>query len=120
MRRIGLACAIIVAVLSVTLPASALAECDRPFINWGWGVTVNSTWHTSGGSVCVVTFRWPEYNAKIDIASKPKHGMAGKDGPFGVAYKPNPGYRGRDDFVFRITSTSGFRVGTVNVSVVVE
>jgi hypothetical protein len=75
-----------------------------------------STWHTTGGSPCASTSRHPEHIEKIEIDMKPKHGIAGKNGSFGVAYKPNPGFKGSDSFSYAVTPKYSFR-GPAHVTV---
>lgn len=53
----------------------------------------------------------PQYIASIEIENKPAHGLAGRNGPFGVAYQPNPGFKGIDDFTYKVTSNSEYRKG---------
>lgn len=104
------------------MPASVLAKCTHPPIPWKFGHNITTTWHTSEGSVCVTTSNHPDHIDKIEVASKPQHGTAGKDGPYGVAYKPDSGFRGSDEFVYVVTSNSHYRKGagrTAKVTVVV-
>jgi hypothetical protein len=109
MKRADLFCAIIVAILAV--PASAYARCHHYPIHWRYGASTSTIWRTTEGSECASTSLHPNDVGAIVIVSKPHHGIAGKDGPFGVAYKPNWGFRGSDSFVYTITSNSNFSKG---------
>lgn len=125
MRISHLSSAIFCAALGVTLPAGALAKCAHPPIPWKFGHSIATTWRTNEGSVCQSTSTRPEHISKIEITSKPRHGTAGKDGPYGVAYKPDSGFKGSDTFVYVVTSNSNYRKGAgrvakVTVLVVVE
>jgi hypothetical protein len=103
----------------------AYAACKHPPIPWRFGQQVSTTWRTDGKSVCTSTSNHPEHIERIEIESKPQHGIAGKNGPLGVAYKPDSGFHGLDNFVFAVTSNSTYRKGPgmiarVTVLVIVE
>lgn len=77
--------------------------------------TAALSWVTDDKSVCTMTMHSPDHIAKIEIDSKPQHGVAGRSGPFGVAYKPEPGFHGSDTFTFAVTSNSNYRKGAGRV-----
>ena len=103
--------AVLGAALVAALATDALAKCDKPPMPWKFGGNLTTTWRSTEGSVCTTTSNHPQNIEKIKIISKPQHGVAGRDGPFGVAYKPDAGYRGSDTFVYLVTSNSNFRKG---------
>jgi hypothetical protein len=97
--------------IALCLPDIAYAKCSHPPIPWGYGRSITTAWHITDGSICVTTSSFPEHIARIDIVSKPKHGIAGKSGPLAVAYKPNPGFKGGDAFSYDVTSNSNWKRG---------
>jgi hypothetical protein len=101
---------VVVLALSA-IPAMASAKCAHPPIPWKFGGSISSSWRSTDGSVCVSTSNHPNHIASIEITSKPSNGVAGKNGPFGVAYKPNPGFRGSDAFSYAVTSNAQYRKG---------
>jgi hypothetical protein len=94
----------------LTAPSLALAGCEHPPIPWSFGRTTSSTWRTDG-SICSSTNNHPENIDKIEIESRAQNGIAGKSGPFVVAYKPNPGFKGTDVFSYAVTSNANYRKG---------
>ena len=71
------------------------AFCKHPAVHWRYGGSFSSTWFVSEGGVCISTNKHPDDVAYIKITSPASHGIAGKDGPFGIAYHPTPGCKGR-------------------------
>jgi hypothetical protein len=68
---------------------------------------------------------YPQNIAKIEIVSRPQHGIAGRSGPYGVAYKPNAGFHGTDAFAYDVISNSNYREGAglvahINVDLIIE
>ncbi len=55
--------------------------------------------------------------SSIGIASRAKFGIAGTDGSSFYAYKPNPGFVGKDEFVVTLIGSSGTTRGTATVRV---
>ena len=98
--------AILFAAIVFVWPTVANAKCTHPRVPWRYGQTVHSTWRTTDGATCTMTNRFADKIQKIEIERKPNHGMAGKDGPFGVAYKPKEGFKGEDSFVIGVTSNT--------------
>jgi hypothetical protein len=72
---------------------------------WQFGSSFVGTWRTDG-AVCTSTSNHPENIAAISVVQRPKHGIAGKNGPYGIAYKPDSGFRGNDSFVYTVTSNA--------------
>jgi len=99
------------AAIVATFATDAWATCTKHRTHWSFGKNTSVNWRTSGGSVCLSTTSRPQNIEKIEISSKPQNGIAGRNGPFGVAYKPNAGYRGSDAFVYMVTSNSNYRKG---------
>jgi hypothetical protein len=89
----------------------AFAKCEHPKIPWAFGRTISSTWRLTGGGTCTSTNNHPENIEKIEIESKAKNGIAGKSGPFAVAYQPNPGFTGSDVFSYAVTSNANYNKG---------
>ncbi|MCX7308990.1 MAG: hypothetical protein NTZ72_14025 [Afipia sp.] len=104
----------------------AAAKCEHPPIPWSFGRdAIRSAWRITDGSACSTRMNHPEHIAGIEIENKPKNGIAGRDGPYGVAYQPNNGFKGTDDFSFKVISNSRYRkgagwVGRVHVRVISE
>jgi hypothetical protein len=103
--------AIFLALVMSAASTQAFARCEHPRIPWTFGKTISSTWRLTDGSVCSSTNTKPEHVEKIEIESKATNGIAGKAGPFAVAYKPNPGFKGTDVFTYAITSNANYRKG---------
>jgi hypothetical protein len=96
--------------LILVWPTFASAKCEHGPIDWNYGGSVETTWVTDG-SACRSRSRHPENVEKIVIETKPRHGVVGKDGPYGVAYLPNPGFKGEDSFSYTVRSNANFRLG---------
>jgi hypothetical protein len=125
MKVIDLTSAIIGFIFVNVPPSTALARCTHPPIPWKFGGNITSTWRATDDSVCTSTSKAPQNIAKIEIASKPQHGVAGKNGPFGSHTSRPPGYKGSDSFVYTVTSNSNYRKGAgwvakITVLVIVE
>lgn len=102
----------------------AYAGCVHPMTAWQFGSSFVGTWRTDG-AVCPSTSNHPENIAAISVVQRPKHGIAGKNGPYGIAYKPDSGFRGNDPFVYTVTSNANYRKGaghvaTVTINVIIE
>jgi hypothetical protein len=102
----------------------AFARCERSHIPWRYGQSVSSTWRTDG-DVCTDVPNEHQYIAAIQITERPKHGVLGKAGLFGLAYKPDPGFRGTDTLSFAFVSNGTWRggpgqVANVSITVIVE
>ena len=112
-RRYALPKKTFAAVLALLLSSvsNAYAACKHDRIPWRFGQSMASMWVTDDRSVCTSTHNHPEHIAKIEIESRPQHGVAGKSGPFAVAYKPNPGFHGSDAFTYAVTSNDNYRRG---------
>jgi hypothetical protein len=118
-RAFGLALGLVIAS-----SAPAWARCERSHIPWRYGEQVSSVWHTDG-SVLTDVPKEHQYIAQIRITERPKHGILGKAGTFGLAYKPNPGFKGTDSLSFAFVSNSSWRggvgqVANVSISIIVE
>ena len=102
----------------------AYAGCVHPMTAWQFGSSFVGTRRTDG-AVCTSTSNHPENIAAISVVQRPKHGIAGKNGPYGIAYKPDSGFRGNDSFVYTVTSHANYRKGaghvaTVTINVIIE
>jgi hypothetical protein len=118
-RRFGLALGLLIA-----LSAPAWARCERSHISWRYGQQVSSVWRTDG-AVCTDVPNEHQYIAAIQITGRPQHGILGKAGTFGLAYKPNPGFKGTDSLAFAFVSNSAWRggagqVANVSITIIVE
>jgi len=90
----------------------AAAKCEHPPIPWKFGKgAVNSVWTITDGSSCSSSSNRPQHIQDIEVVTKPKFGIAGRDGPNGVAYQPNPGFKGEDAFSYKVTSNADYRKG---------
>ncbi len=110
--------------LFVVSSAPVLAHCERSHIPWRYGQSASSVWRTDG-AVCTDTPNEHQYIAAIRIIERPKHGVLGKAGLFGLAYKPFPGFKGTDSLSFAFVSNSAWRGGAgqianVSITVIVE
>ena len=104
--------------------APALARCERSHIPWRYGQQVSSVWPTDG-AVCTDIPNEHEYIAEIRITERPTRGVLGKAGLFGLAYKPDPGFKGTDTLSFAFVSNGSWRGGAgkianVSITVIVE
>jgi hypothetical protein len=107
---------IVLTLAVLAIPTIAAAKCSHPPTPWKFGGSLSSTWRTTEDSVCLSTSNHPENIATIEIEAKPKNGVAGKNGPYGIAYKPNPGFRGSDSFSYAVTSNAHYRLGVGHVA----
>jgi len=114
-------------IASSLLTAPSLAgenSCQHPPMPWRYGSSFSSTWYVAAGGVCTSTNTHPNNISRIQITAQPSHGVAGKNGIFGIAYRPTPGYRGSDAFTYTVTSKVESRfqgqIATLNVFVIVE
>jgi hypothetical protein len=96
----------------LAIPHVASASCNTHRVPWAFDQTISSTWHTTSGSVCLTVNNHPDNIDAVEIDSKPNHGTAGKSGRFGVAYRPNPGFKGSDSFSYAVTSNGNYRRGS--------
>jgi hypothetical protein len=111
-------------VLLLSGSGFAYAGCVHPKTAWQFGSAFVGTWRTDG-AVCTSTSFHPENIAAISVVQRPKHGIAGKNGPYGIAYKPDTGFRGNDSFVYTVTSNANYRKGagqvaTITINIIVE
>jgi hypothetical protein len=100
----------------IVATGGAHAACKHDGIPWQFGQSIASVWITDDKSVCTSTSNHPEHIEKIEIEMKPEHGIAGKSGPYAVAYKPVLGYHGSDKFTYAVTSNRNYRRGAGLVS----
>jgi len=110
--------------LLIASSAPAWAGCHRSHIPWRYGQEVSSVWRTDGG-VCTDTPNEHQYIAEIRITGRPQHGILGKAGKFGLAYKPNPGFKGTDSLSFAFVSNRSWeggagQVAKVDITIIVE
>jgi hypothetical protein len=103
-------------VTPIALVTDAHAACKHDRIPWRYGQSIASVWVTDDRSVCTSTSNEPQYIEKIEIETRPQHGIAGKSGPYAVAYKPNRGFHGSDTFTYAVTSNQSYRRGAGLVS----
>ena len=107
MTRAGLLSAIVLMALS----GEAMARCGHQRIPWTFGRLTSSTWHIRDGGTCTSASNHPENIARIDIDSRPSHGVAGPSGASAVSYRPNDGFKGSDVFTYAVTSNAHYRKG---------
>jgi hypothetical protein len=110
--------------LLIASMAPAWARCERGHIPWRYGQQVSSVWHTDG-AVCTDVPNEHQYIAQIRITERPQHGILGKAGTFGLAYKPNPGFKGTDSLSFAFVSNNSWQggagqVANVSITIIVE
>jgi hypothetical protein len=110
--------------LLIASMAPAWARCERSHISWRYGQQVSSVWHTDG-AVCTDVPNEHQYIAQIRITERPQHGILGKAGTFGLAYKPNPGFKGTDSLSFAFVSNNSWQggagqVANVSITIIVE
>jgi hypothetical protein len=103
----------------------AAATCFKGPVPWRFGQSISSVWRTTDGSACTSRSNHPENIAQISIVARPAHGIAGRAGVDGVAYKPNSNFNGTDRFTYAVTSNSHCRCGpgrvaTIYVEVIVQ
>ena len=83
---------------------------------WQFDQAYDAIWVTDGRSICTSVHTYPENIQKIEITDKPRHGVAGTSGPFGIAYKPQPGFQGSDSFSYAVTSNANYKGGAGHVA----
>jgi hypothetical protein len=115
---------VVFAAIWIGLSRPAMAFCEHPPTKWAFGQQFSQTWITDG-EVCKSISNFPENIDEIRITEKAKHGISGKNGRYGVAYKPNPGFKGTDSFTYEVISNANYRKGpgmvaTVMITVIVQ
>jgi len=105
----------VVLALAATAPAAA-AGCNGGDVNWHFGKTTRTIWFTSATSPCQSISNHPENIDRIEITERAENGLAGKNGPYGVAYVAKPGFKGTDHFVYSVVSNAHYRKGAGVVS----
>jgi hypothetical protein len=95
---------------------NAYAACKKDPVLWEFGQAIDTIWITDTSSVCTSIHWYPENIEKIQIIAKPKHGVAGTNGPFGVAYKPQSGFHGSDKFSYSVTSNKNYKGGAGRIA----
>jgi hypothetical protein len=108
----------------MTISSAAFARCEHEKTAWQFGRSFTGIWRTNG-TICTSTSNHPENIAQIVVVRKPSHGIAGRNGPYGIAYKPNPGFKGADYFEYHVISNGNHRRGAgqvarVAINVIVE
>jgi hypothetical protein len=116
--------AVCVGLLMTASLDPAYATCQHPPTKWAYDQKLSQTWY-SDGDICTDIANFPQSIAEIKITARPKHGVAGKNGPFGVAYRPDAGFKGTDSFGYVVISNAGYRGGAgrradVTITVVVQ
>jgi hypothetical protein len=111
------------ALLFWELTSSAEAGCHTAAWQSKWGVETTAYMQTDG-AVCrtSVSRVWNTSEVKsVNIASAPRNGTASASGR-SVTYRPRPGFKGDDSFVFAIVGrkAGGAQRATVRVSVAVR
>lgn len=112
----------IVAAILCSISGAAEARC---YARWTfhWGGERDSHWETDGGS-CVTRLGGTRGTGEVHsfkIATAARHGTALASGST-VSYRPRPGYKGDDSFVFVVIGNADgvARQATVRVRVTVR
>jgi hypothetical protein len=105
-----------IVALCASMPTATWAKCEHPPVPWSFGSSISSTWRITDGTACASTSLHPENIAKIEIEARPKHGIAGRNGPFGIAYKPKPGFKGTDTFSYAVMPNANYRNGAGGIA----
>jgi hypothetical protein len=123
-RRANGVIATIALLMLACWPVAAKADCDKSPVRWHFGKSVSSYWRVKAGSVCTKELRTAKYTTLtgLAISSKASHGIAGRSGLYSIAYRPEPNFKGTDNFTIAIDGSYGSRSGTalMYVSVTVE
>ncbi len=123
--RLPLAPILLLAATAFLLPlaSAAHAKCTGPRYNIRLGTDI-SIHRESDGAPCVHTVgssRDPIYG--IDVRSSPKHGSLTTVRRLTIVYRPAPGFKGQDSYVFQWVGKLGGTTPsamTINVSVTVK
>ena len=107
-------------------PTQAQADCAIKRYDLIFGAAQSHYMHTGRDEPCKVapTDGWigrsvPSsiHITSIRLVNRARSGIAGTDGSSFYAYKPNPGFVGRDSFVVELTGTSGTTRGRAEIKV---
>lgn len=109
--------------VSLALASAASAKCVGPRYSIKLGTELSIHRDTDGGSCLhnVASSRDPIYG--IDIRSNPKHGSLTIIRRLSVVYRPTPGFKGEDSYVFQWVGKQGGTTPsamTINVTVTVR
>jgi hypothetical protein len=110
-------------VLSLGLVSMANAKCVGSGYGMRLGTEISIHRDTDGASCVhnVGSSRDPIYG--VDVRSKPKHGSLTTLRRLTIVYRPNPGFKGEDSYVFQWVGKQGGSTPsamTINVSVTVR
>ena len=116
-------CAFALALLLWALTGSAEARCHSTAWRSHWGIETAAFMETDGAACTTSVSRvWNTSEVhSVNIASAPQNGTASASGRK-VSYRPRPGFKGTDSFVFAILGQKAGRAqrATVRVSVTVR
>jgi len=115
MRRLLLAIGLMV------IPLSAKADCPSVRWNFIFGQETTTSRETDGAPC---TFRMTDVGGDravygVEIPVPPKHGSAAPAGRATVVYRPTPGFKGEDSFVFELIGKMGGNPTSARVRVTV-
>jgi len=118
MRRIFLG-------LFISLVSASMVQAKCVGSSYGMSLgTERSIHRDTDGAPCihkVGSSRDPIYG--IDVRSKPKHGTLAIEGRLKIVYRPSPGFKGEDAYVFQWVGKQGGTTPsamTINVGVTVR
>jgi hypothetical protein len=103
-KAINFVVAIIPLVFVGLAPETSYAECRVNHFKIRIGEVRTANWTVTNGGVCIAHFKLANTSryTSLTISSKPSHGFAGRDGVDGIAYRPDPGFKGGDAFAFSV------------------
>lgn len=116
--RVGVTLFAAIALGAGITPARA-ANCEvfgRPV---ALGVDTGVEMITRSGKDCRVRFYRDEVFEveTLELSARPLHGGARVQAPYSAYYRSNPGYRGRDHFIFTLCGSQGRKTGCSSVYV---
>jgi len=103
------------------IPLSAKADCPSVRWNFIFGQETTTSRETDGAPC---TFRMTDVGGDravygVEIPVPPKHGSAAPAGRATVVYRPTPGFKGEDSFVFELVGKMGGNPTSARVRVTV-
>jgi Bacterial Ig domain len=95
---------LLLAIGLMLFPLSAKADCASVRWNFMFGQETTTSRETDGAPC---TFRMTDVGGDravygVEIPVPPKHGSAASAGRATVVYRPQPGFKGEDSFVFEL------------------
>ena len=109
---------VVFGLLLCLLASNADAGCVKPSLRWENGDVLTTNWTVDSGTVCTFNIRGKLIaNYAVEFPVRPRHGKVGAAERYAIAYRAADGYKGPDQFVFRVIGKQDNKPGAVTVTV---